>query len=581
MSDDNTANNSKNKNLLQNILYEAQSYKEYEDIEKLVEKGMNLQNVPVQPLYVSLQNASSDQVAQVLPKLSREQRKCFLDLDLWKRDEVDVESFDHWVEVYTKCKEDQIVKEFVDSEEFLMYLKSRVNLYTFDVEDPQYPDHDFYFLTDDSLLLVEYSEHYPHPHELKFLIRHFYDSHGVENAYSALFKLVNDSYIIREEELYQEKKERMRDYGFVDYYEAQEKLFPFATRKSLDRYINEKKYISTRVESLHKNQSLHSSALVNFDKDIQSIMSELIKLKDIEKINYLHFSFVRLINSTITLKDALKGGRVELTRIGELTKTYLELGIDYIRNQRNYTEEQSVFSDFDFFDVYKIGNSLISMNVSKVKKAMMGTPFEREDYEYFLGTWWNGFLDNSFQSIPKVKAFGVGRHPQKINNLQTLSFWEKEVSTFKSLVPFVNKFFQTFTQLKSDGNVNDQFYLNYTVDNIDFESIMISSFISFALSQDKGEPQAKMGLSIVEFKEFISSYFKKVDEEYVLKEYNEISTEIDNFAQSFGLDTVESFSNYMYGIISEHLSGYEFDTLEEEDFSHVGGPILLNTLSKH
>jgi len=32
---------------------------------------------------------------------------------------------------------------------------------------------------------------------------------------------------------------------------------------------------------------------------------------------------------------------------------------------------------------------------------------------------------------------------------------------------------------------------------------------------------------------------------------------------------------YLYGVLSEHLSGYEFDTLAEDDFKHIGGPILL------
>lgn len=565
--------------MLQNILFEAQSYKEYEDIEKLVEKGMNLKNVPVQPLYVSLQNATSDQVAQVLPKLSKEQRKCFLDLDLWKRDEVDVESFDHWVEVYTKCKDDAIVKEFVNSDEFLMYLKSRINIYTFDVEDPEYPDHDYYFLTDDNLLLIEYSEHYNHPHELKFLIRHFYDIHGVENAYTALFKLINESFIIREEELYQEKKERMRDFGFVDYFEAKEKLFPFVGLKSTNKFIQEKKSITARILNTHRNQSLHSSALVNFDKEIQSIMAELIKVKDAEKINYLHFSFVRLINSTITLNDALKGGRVELTKIGELTKTYLELGIAYIKEVRHYDGEDSVFNDFDFFDVYKVGHTLISLRKSKIKKSLLGTPFEKDDYEYFLGTWWNGFLENSFAQVPKVKAFGVGRHPQKVNRMETYEFWDKEISCFCTLIPFVNTFFQTLAELKSQAKLNDQFYLNYTVDNIDFESIILSSFISFELSQS--QQQGKMGLTIGEFKLFIERCFEKKDEEYILIEFDKLADKIQSFAKQFGLDIVPYFENYLYGILSEHLSGYEFDTLEDEDFTHVGGPILLNTLAKH
>jgi hypothetical protein len=569
---------SKNKNLLQNILYEASSYRAYEDIEKLVEKGINLSSVPVQPLYVSLQNATSDQVALVLPKLSKEQRQCFLDLDLWNKDNISVETFENWIEIYSKCKDDSLVKEFVSSDEFLSYLKARVNIYTFDTEDPQYPDHDFYFLTDDNLLLIEYSEEFNYAHEIKYLIRHFYDVYGVDKAYAQLFKLINDSFIIQEEEMYQHKKERLRDFGFVDYYEAKEKLFPFVGHKSLDKFITKKVPVSVRVGTIHKNQSLHSSALVNFDRNVENLMQELMKLNDADKISYLHFSFVRLINSTITLHDALKGGRVELTKIGEYTKTILELGLEYTKSKRDFKESQSAFEFFDFFDLYKIGHSLIQLNISKIKKALASSPFEKDDFEYFLGTWWNGFLENTFLGVPKVKAFGVGRHPQVINSLSVYNFWKSESETFILLVPFVTSFFNMYTDLKKSGKVNDQFYLNYTVDNIDFESIMISSFANFVLNSDT---ENKMGLTINEFKMFITQLFDKKEEEYNIKSFDTIRDSIANFSKKYGLSEVNEFETYLYGILSEHLSGYEYDTLADEDFGHVGGPILLNTLQEH
>lgn len=63
------------KDLLSQLLYEACAYKKFEDIEKLVEGGKDLSMIPIQPLYVSLQTTSNDQVAAILPKLSSEQRQ--------------------------------------------------------------------------------------------------------------------------------------------------------------------------------------------------------------------------------------------------------------------------------------------------------------------------------------------------------------------------------------------------------------------------------------------------------------------------------------------------------------------------
>jgi len=50
-------------------LYEAQAYKKFEDIEKLVDSGKDLSMIPIQPLYVALQTTSSDQIAAILPKI--------------------------------------------------------------------------------------------------------------------------------------------------------------------------------------------------------------------------------------------------------------------------------------------------------------------------------------------------------------------------------------------------------------------------------------------------------------------------------------------------------------------------------
>ncbi|MBD65470.1 MAG: hypothetical protein CME62_09705 [Halobacteriovoraceae bacterium] len=565
-------------NVLTKILYEAKSYSSFEQIEKLVEDQGDLSQIPVQPLYVSLLTFSSDQLAKVIPRLSKKQRKVLLDLDLWRKDQVDVQSFETWIESYARVEDLDIIQDFVDSEDFLLYLKSRVNVYTFDVEDPEYPDHDFYFLTDDNLLLIEYSEEFKYPNELKFLVRNLYDKLGVEAAYTQLFKLMNDSFASLEESGYQEKKERLRDYGFVDYYEALEKLHSFASLKQVENFILAKKSITPNIDSLSLNQNLHSSALTSFDKEMENIYAELLKCKDSKRLEYLHFTFVRLVNSTITLKDALKGGRVELTRIGEITKSFMELGLQKVKVHKNYSEEQSVFNDFDFFDLYKIGSSLINLKRQKLIRALKKTQFVENEHEGFLGAWWVSFLENSEQEIPKVKAFGAGLHAKKVNSLEAYAFWEQQVDLLTDMLPFIQTFFKSFQDLKEGGHLHSDFYLNYEVENIDFEAIIISSFVNYSIGNFSEKNVNKMGVTIVELKQFFDTYFEKKDQEYVLAPMTSkpIQDQIQHFMGQFGFDSLPNMHTYLYGILSEHLSGYEFDTLDDEDFKHIGGPILLN-----
>ena len=311
---------------------------------------------------------------------------------------------------------------------------------------------------------------------------------------------------------------------------------------------------------------------------MENLIKELNKVTDEKRLNFLHFTFIRMINSTIVIHDALKGGRVELTRIGKVTKSYLELGLQKVRDVKQYTETESVFVDFDFFDLYRIGKSLIEIEKNKIKKSLRKTPFENDDYEYFLGAWWTSFLEYADSEIPKMKSFGAGLHAQKISSLSTYQNWTTEVDLFRNSIPFINSFFEMFLNLKKEGKLHDSFYLNYEVENIDFEAILISSFINFSLGHFSGSDVNKMGVTISELKQFFNKFFTKNDEEYILLPLTTdfVLKTVDEFIKKFGFKTIPAFEKYLYGVLSEHLSGYEFDTLDDEDFKHIGGPILLN-----
>jgi hypothetical protein len=282
----------------------------------------------------------------------------------------------------------------------------------------------------------------------------------------------------------------------------------------------------------------------------------------------------------MTLDDALKHGSLAMSRVGTHTRQCLELGFEYILSRLDSEKASRIFEIFDFADTYKVGHSLIEVTKRKIKKGMGETPFEKDDFGYFLGLYWNAFLENSHEEITKYKFDGSSK-PMEIKDLPSYKMWSDAANTFVTALPFIQTFFLSLEKLKGDGLLNDQFYLNYEVDNIDFEALMISSFINFQAGHYDETAAGKMGVTISELKEFYHKYFTKNGEEYLIKGEEDpiLRQKLHEFTVKFGLNLIPGFEMYLYQLMVEQLNGYEVDGMTEEDFKHVGGPILLNYTS--
>lgn len=563
------------------LLKESDAYINLDQIEKYVEESTDLSLLPVQPIYLALRKLPFDKVAEYLPKFSKEQRAVFMDIDLWNKDEIDVEHFSYWIQAYAIVESEEVKKDFVESEQFLLFLKSKFNIWTFDAEEPEYPNHDNYFLTDDNLLLLEFDESFQFVDEVRSLIRHLYYEIGVENAYTFLFKMVSDSFLTLQEDEYNLRRERMRDFGFVDYMDSLEIENPFINIDFLHQFIAKKKSTTGALDEVSKNQNLHNSSLVAFKDHFKKVIDELLKVTDQKRSDYLQFNFIRLINSRLEFKGALKKGSVAMTRTGAQTKNLVLLGFNYLKSDKIVSEylknipEEGLFTLFDFTDLYKIGNSLIKFNLKELKKALHVNGFEG-DHESFLGDYWSDFLDNTFDEPVKFQAAKKDR-ADAIIEVEEYEMWSYKSRTLKELLPFAHKFFETFSALKSEGRLQDSFYLNYKIDEIDFEALLLSSFANYLIGTYDEKNISKLGLTVDEFKNFTKKIITS-DGKFVLTP--EVYKKIQGFALKFGLDTVFDFNNYIQDLLKSQLEGYEYDVMELEDFKHIGGPIILSIM-KH
>ena len=558
-------------NLITNILNEAESYTSLDIIESYIEGGQDLSNLPVQPLYVAIKSLPTETVALALEKFSPKQRQVFLDLDLWKKDDIDPNSFSFWLETYSKCTNDEIKSEFLNSTEFAMFLKAKMSFWTFDVEDPEYPDHDYYFLTEDNLLLFEFEEDYPYIAEMRQFIKDLYTEHGVENAYQYLFKVVSEGFTSMQEEEYRFKKHRLNDLGFVDYYDALELCNPFPSLSHINFFINKKEASTPKLDAESRNQCLDKNALIAFKNQVDNLSDELAKVDSKDRLAYLQFNFTRLINSSLTMEDALKDGALAMTRIGKKTLNNLQLGFSYAleftKNEGiDRFKEQGIFNSFDFVEVFNIGHSLILFEQKRIKKGIAATEFN-SDNDSFLGEVLGNILDESFNEPPMYIADKVDNKKANVNSFETLCNLQSDISLMVGLLPFAQGFYTTFKDLENSGKVMDDYYLNFGVSDIDFEALLLSTFINFANGVVLDGESGKIGLSVAELKRFSNE---------IMHDEKLLSAKINDFTKSFGLHEVHNINDYFRVLITFHLSGYDISNLSDDEFRHVGGPLLLN-----
>lgn len=540
--------------VISQVFSEAKAYRELADLEALVEGENSLAHIPVQPLFVAFQQAPLELISEVLPKLSLEQRQAISDLSLWEKDKLDIYNYSMWPEAYARCKDEKVIAEYAQSHDFLLFLKGRLGIHTFDVEDPQYPDHDYYFLTDDQQLLIEYDEAFDQIDEIKFFIKKLYENLGVENAYSLLFKYTVDTFSTMEENSYEQKKERLREFGFVDYYEALSFLGIFQSQKQIESFLKGKNFLTPHITQSQLNQALHQKSLMGF-KHFNSLEDELSLVKNTKRLEYLRFHLLRFINGTLALNNGLKRGSVTISDTNKETERYVLLGYKFLQSKKQVKEE-SLFEVFDFFDCYKIGRSLIYIEKNKLKKALKESVFEQDHYFKFLGDRLVSFIERSFSE----KFI--------FHKLTDFFKWQDSMLTVVELLPYAQRFYQSFQELKGQDKIQDHFYYNYQVEEIDFESLLLSSLGNFVLGHyEKGQKTQKMGLSIQEFKSFMDTLDFTCEKPH---------QDLWEFIKRFGLDEVRGVEAYFINIMKDHLEGYDCLNMKEGDFKHIGGVIILS-----
>ncbi|MCB9091662.1 MAG: hypothetical protein H6621_08490 [Halobacteriovoraceae bacterium] len=555
-------------NKLKNYLQESSAYRTLEDIEKLNDEHENLTWVPMLPLYFSLKEGTEDQIVETLPKLDQKQRQSLIDIDGWDKDSFDIYALDRWCALLSYTKNVEVIDEFVRSNDFKLYLKGRFNIYTFDVENPLYPDHDNFFTTDDDSFLFEFESDFKFVDEVKYLIKNLYASLGVEKANEEILTLISDSFLVLQEEAYDSKKDRLRDFGYVDYFEALELKQCLGT-KALSAFIKSKlqnKGLSPQLENEELNQTHFAKVVSSFQVNFESILDELELVEDEKRMDYLQFNFNRLINATLVLSNAFKNEEISTGSVGEQSKQRINLALSYLKARFfNQLGNQSTFEYFDFYDLYLIGNSLLESSWKQLKHWLLKYNFTDKN-KYFLGDRFNLFIEDIEANGFKIRQNG---RLEVIDDFERYQIFQNQLDLVFNLVPIVDKFRVIVTEIKRTKR-SKSFFRNYAVSELDFEAIILTQFANYTLGNFKKKNKKKYSLLDTEFYRFFREIYRE-------EKYKEKLHEFLNFS---GLDIIDGIAHYLQDIVNDHIGYIEDSELESIDLHYISGFLILNQKSE-
>ncbi len=194
------------------------------------ETRARIRKLPAVQLFFSIMELDQDEMSLLLPQLTEEQWTAFMDLDLWDKDELNVNALLHW-ESFTLESEDAVALKLLratDPELLQLLWRREIQIIPrgdneeFEMEPPLDMDT---FITPDNNYLIVLPENPEKSRLVHSLIQRLYK---LEPDFTRVC-LENSRYVTSielEETAFRNRCRRTEDYGFQDYFDALEIYVP-------------------------------------------------------------------------------------------------------------------------------------------------------------------------------------------------------------------------------------------------------------------------------------------------------------------------------------------------------------------
>jgi hypothetical protein len=180
-----------------------------------------VRSAPYQDVFLAVKTVGLADSLELLQLTTKEQRRGFIDLDCWRKDSFHVGSFMEWIAAFVECGPEEAVAmcRSVDPNLLALFFKENIEIFALELDDPP-PDRSL-ILTPDNRFGVEIASEGEGATLSRLLLDAMF-RFDPSLGYDLIDRVRWENQVSMEEEAYQDKRRRLEEIGFVDYYEALE-----------------------------------------------------------------------------------------------------------------------------------------------------------------------------------------------------------------------------------------------------------------------------------------------------------------------------------------------------------------------
>jgi len=386
-----------------------------------------VQRIPELEVFLTIKEVGEKDSLDLISLTTDEQFQYLLDLEFWKKDQLNPEKILHWVELLLESGEERVIRFIHSSDpEFIgLLLKKFLKVTTADGEPTETSDRIPAF-TLDQYYLIHFKEKAARSVFVPFLqILCRIDEEGYRRLMEALIVEPGSE---MEEIGYRLRNARMTDYGFPDFEEALE-IYRFVNPDSLTPGRD-----SSGGWTPGGTEKISPPFYLMFQEEGSFLSSVLSRIDDPQEQNRIKIELAALSNKAMVVEP------VDLFEIDEMKKVtqkvfhYLNLGLQYISGEKEVKALEALKS-FPLQKIFQCGVGATLLLRSRAESILKES-------------WFSGDRENlHFLDLPHLEKFqGVLRKrpvlyrdgiPEDFKSLQDFRETRNSLETVEAVTRFL------------------------------------------------------------------------------------------------------------------------------------------------
>ncbi len=312
-----------------------------------------VRSAPYQDLFLAIKAVGLADSQELLLLATSGQRRGFIDLDCWRKDSFHMASFMEWMAAYMQCgpEEAAAAARAVDANLLALFLRNNIRIHALETDEP-FPELPL-ILTPDQRFGIEVTGEAEGGTMARLLLDAIFRM-DASLGYDLIDRVRWDNRVSMEEEAYQNKRRRLEEIGFVDYYEALSiygEVGPTAAPQ-LQRALQEE-------DDPHRVSSTLPALLVASLAPGEHLWRALGTIQDSRQAELISQQLAALANRILSVHSVTTGDLEKVKPALEEMRDTLNLGLERL-TQGRASLAASALKQQDMLGLFRTGFSLLA-----------------------------------------------------------------------------------------------------------------------------------------------------------------------------------------------------------------------------